>query len=195
MDQKNSQEKRIASGTYVIETDHLAAPVRVLDSANSVVWSWEDREPFGGNAPTQGTVNGQPFVFNLRFPGQFYDAESGLAQNGYRDYDGTLGRYVEVDPMGLAAGMNTYGYVGGSPLTKTDSTGLVIDFDEQRPGYPKGGIPEDYKDARGFLVAYSPTAAKQFELLEKSPTHYTIHIKDPEVGSHDVSNQWGNEVL
>jgi hypothetical protein len=40
-----------------------------------VVWSWEDREPFGASDPTQGTVNGQPFVFNLRFPGQYLDAE------------------------------------------------------------------------------------------------------------------------
>lgn len=48
------------TGTYVIETDHLAEPVQVLDSANSVVWSWEDREPFGGNAPTEHTYPPNP---------------------------------------------------------------------------------------------------------------------------------------
>lgn len=100
------------------------APLRVLDATNTVVWSWEDREPFGGNTPTSSMVGGQPFTFNLRFPGQWYDEETGLASNGYRDYDASMGRYLEVDPLGLAAGMNPYGYVGGDPLMDMDLYGL-----------------------------------------------------------------------
>lgn len=113
-----------SSGTYPIETDHLMAPIRVLDSSNNIVWSWEDREPFGTSQPNEGTVNGQPFAFNLRFPGQWYDHETGLAGNGFRDYDASLGRYVEVDPLGLSAGMNPNVYVGGNPMDGVDPYGL-----------------------------------------------------------------------
>src|SRR6266853_1484706 len=62
--------------------------------------------------------------YNLRFPGQYYQAETGLNQNYFRDYDPTVGRYVESDPIGLKGGINTYGYVGQKPLTRVDRRGL-----------------------------------------------------------------------
>ncbi len=60
----------------------------------------------------------------LRFPGQYYDAETGLNYNYYRDYDPATGRYVESDPDGLYGGLNTYAYVRSSPLGTTDPKGL-----------------------------------------------------------------------
>jgi uncharacterized protein RhaS with RHS repeats len=51
-------------------------------------------------------------------------AETGLNQNYFRDYDSAVGRYVESDPTGLAAGVNTYAYVGANPLTFVDPDGL-----------------------------------------------------------------------
>ncbi|WP_225444843.1 RHS repeat-associated core domain-containing protein, partial [Pseudomarimonas arenosa] len=60
----------------------------------------------------------------LRFPGQYYDSESGLHYNYFRDYDPSTGRYVESDPVGLVGGMSTFGYVKGNPLTGTDPFGL-----------------------------------------------------------------------
>jgi RHS repeat-associated protein len=47
-----------------------------------------------------------------------------LHQNYFRDYDPAVGRYVESDPIGLAAGVNTYPYVGANPLTFVDPDGL-----------------------------------------------------------------------
>ncbi len=73
------------------------------------MWHW-DHDPFGNGAPT-GSL-----AYNLRFPGQYFDKETGLHQNGFRDYDPTTGRYVQSDPIGLGGGMNTYGYVGASPI-------------------------------------------------------------------------------
>ena len=63
-------------------------------------------------------------VYNPRFPGQYYDAETGLNYNYFRDYDPASGRYVESDPIGLKGGVSTYAYVGGNPVGARDRYGL-----------------------------------------------------------------------
>jgi RHS repeat-associated protein len=83
----------------------------------TVAWSW-DPEPFGNTQPT-GTL-----TYNHRFPGQYFDRETGLHHNGFRDYHPTTGRYIESDPLGLAAGLNTYAYVNSNPLRFIDPSGL-----------------------------------------------------------------------
>ena len=65
---------------------------------------------------------------NLRFPGQYIDGETALNQNWFRDYDPTMGRYIQSDPIGLRAGTNTYAYVEDNPLTYFNSKGLDILF-------------------------------------------------------------------
>jgi len=121
--------KRIFSGgtvgVFYIHTDHLNAPSKITrPSDNQIIWRW-DHDPFGNGAPNEDPDgNGQLLTFNLRFPGQNYDNETGIVQNGYRDYDSNTGRYVESDPIGLAGGQfSTYAYVGGNPLTFADPTG------------------------------------------------------------------------
>ncbi len=65
-------------------------------------------------------------MFDLRFPGQRYDAATELNYNYFRDgYDPATGRYTQSDPIGLIAGVSTYGYVSGSPLIWADMYGLL----------------------------------------------------------------------
>jgi RHS repeat-associated protein len=64
-------------------------------------------------------------TFNLRFPGQVFDGQAGLHQNYFRDYDPATGRYVESDPMGLAAGIDPYLYAAANPVWSFDSYGLA----------------------------------------------------------------------
>ncbi|HEX8615688.1 MAG TPA: RHS repeat-associated core domain-containing protein [Telluria sp.] len=111
---------------YYVYADHLATP-RVITRAsdNKMVWRWDGANPFGEDPPDENPSRLGNFSYNLRFPGQYYDRETNLHYNYFRDYDPLLGRYVQSDPIGLKGGINTFGYVGGSPITRTDPLGLA----------------------------------------------------------------------
>ena len=77
---------------YYVHADHLNRPVMMTDDTESVAWDavyW----PFGETYSITGSATN-----NLRFPGQYFLLESGLAYNWYRQYDPTLGRYLQPDP-------------------------------------------------------------------------------------------------
>ena len=90
----------------------------LTDRNGAITWR-AVADPFGATYPSIETVTN-----NLRFPGQYYDAETGLHYNYYRTYDPSTGRYLQSDPIGLAGGINTYAYVGASPLSYIDPLGL-----------------------------------------------------------------------
>ncbi|MGH8307178.1 MAG: RHS repeat-associated core domain-containing protein [Gammaproteobacteria bacterium] len=99
-------------------TDQLGTPRDITNSSKTIVWQWSS-DPFGNGTPT-GSI-----TYNLRMPGQYYDAETGHNYNYFRDYDPTIGRYIESDLIGLRGGINTYGYVGQDPLGGVDPFGLI----------------------------------------------------------------------
>jgi RHS repeat-associated protein len=110
-----------------IEPDHLGSPRKVIDaSRGTALWDW----PILGNAFGTAAANDDPdgdgnaTTLNLRFPGQQYDAATGLHYNYFRDYDPATGRYVESDPIGLRGGLATYGYAESTPVDQYDANGL-----------------------------------------------------------------------
>lgn len=110
---------------YYIHTDHLGTPRLVSDQSQTVVWRWIS-DPFGKSTPDQNPDgDSTSFVLNLRFPGQYFDAETGRHYNYFRDYDPTIGRYVQSDPIGLNGGLNTYAYSLSNPLRRIDPQGTV----------------------------------------------------------------------
>jgi len=107
--------------THFVVSDQLDTPVEIYDDQAVRVWSAQAK-PFG--MASASAIGGQDFEFNLRVSYQYFDSESLLHYNYYRTYDPSTGRYVESDPIGLAGGLNTYGYVGGNPLSFFDPLGL-----------------------------------------------------------------------
>jgi RHS repeat-associated protein len=90
--------------------------VFATNAAGTKVWT-ASYLPFGGVRTTTGTP------ITARFPGQWFQSESGLHQNWMRDYDPTTGRYLQADPLGLVAGASVYGYANQSPMMYIDTTG------------------------------------------------------------------------
>lgn len=108
---------------YFVHADHLDTPRVVVDRSGNSRWSWF-AEPFGTTAPQQNPAGLGVFSMPLRFPGQYADTETGLNYNYFRDFDPSIGRYTQSDPIGLAGGINTYAYVGANPLSYVDPVGL-----------------------------------------------------------------------
>jgi RHS repeat-associated protein len=108
---------------YYVHADHLNTPRLVTDSANNIRWRW-DSDAFGTTPPNENPSGLGMFEYNLRFPGQQYDAVVGLHYNYFRDYDPGTGRYFESDPIGLDGGLNTYSYAYEDPLSFEDPDGL-----------------------------------------------------------------------
>ena len=155
---------------YYVHTDHLGTPRQVTHSAtNAVVWEWFG-EPFGTSVPDEDPGHtGKKFTLNLRYAGQYYDKESSLFHNGFRDYNPKIGRYVESDPIGLKGGINTYSYVGGNPVKYTDPTGL-----------------DTYVANRNFSV--SGTSA----LPSRDVVSHTFTFSTNRDGSIAATYSWGN---
>ncbi|MDP9606504.1 UNVERIFIED_ORG: RHS repeat-associated protein [Variovorax paradoxus] len=127
----------INGATYAVHSDHLNTPRRLSNADGQAVWQWgysafgEDKPTLAKNrfanldvTPNPGTTGISEVKFNLRYPGQYADEESGLFYNYFRSYDARTGRYSQPDPIGLDGGWNRFGYVDADPLSFTDPEGL-----------------------------------------------------------------------
>jgi RHS repeat-associated protein len=119
---------------YAIVTDLVGSPAELVDADGNVGWHF--RATLWG-APQAEWTGGA--YCPLRFPGQYFDAETGLHYNFHRYYDPAAGRYQSSDPVGLTAGPNNYSYVQ-NPLNTFDLLGLggcKITVYRKQTGHPQ----------------------------------------------------------
>jgi len=177
------------------------------------MWTWNS-DPFGTDAANPNPAGAGPFTFNLRFPGQVFDGQAGLHQNGFRDYDPSLARYVETDPLGLQGGVNAFTYAMGNPLSNIDPLGLTAEdvraIDEyigwvfpdidRRGGYefgaPNEGASGSTDPSTGITTLPAAIKCKklsldEFRALFDTMLHESMHSTDtPQMAAWD--SLWGN---
>jgi RHS repeat-associated protein len=110
----------VSTTPFYVSPDQLGAPHQVTNSVHLAVWTWP-HDPFGNGNPT-GSI-----TYGLRLPGQMANSETGLFNNGFRDYDPTTGRYAQSDPIGLRGGVNAFAYVTNYPANLVDLRGTCIE--------------------------------------------------------------------
>lgn len=104
---------------YLLYADHLGVPVKVMSENGNLVWAAE-YSAFG-----QAIISQEDITVNMRFPGQYFDTESGQHYNYFRYFMPDIGRYSTADPIGYKGGANLYVYVLNNPVIFVDPTGLV----------------------------------------------------------------------
>ncbi|KZT14207.1 hypothetical protein A1D30_19605 [Acidovorax sp. GW101-3H11] len=154
--------------TYAVHSDHLNTPRKLTQANGQAVWQWAysafgDEQPTTAakrftsemTVPTTGATSTPDVTFNLRYPGQYFDKETGLHYNYFRTYAPGTGRYTQADPIGLDGGFNRFSYVGGNPLSRIDPLGLqaIIVPSPGRPprtvdpNFPPGVGPNQQSDS------------------------------------------------
>jgi len=110
---------KIGSDYYFYQNDHLGTPQKLTAINGAVVWSAKYSSFGEADFDAASTTTN-----NLRFPGQYYDQETGLHYNYYRYYDPKIGRYLAPDPIGLVGGINLFIYASNNSLFYIDPHGL-----------------------------------------------------------------------
>ncbi|MDR3446262.1 RHS repeat-associated core domain-containing protein [Dyella sp.] len=109
----------VSTVSYV-HADGLGTPRAVTDATGASIWQFA----YQGNAfGEQQPLSASGYTYNLRFPGQYFDAESGLVYNIARSFEPATGRFVESDPTGIQHSQSTYAYVDDNPLIAFDPNG------------------------------------------------------------------------
>ena len=112
--------------------------IKVMGTHRFFLWSWNS-DAFGTTLANQDVDgDGKNTWFQLRFPGQYFDIESGEHYNYFRDYEPGTGRYLESDSIGFLGGINTYLYDYGNPNKYFDPFG-------SKP-QPTGKDQNDWRD-------------------------------------------------
>jgi len=170
---------------YYVVSDHRGAVELILDDAGQPVWRAR-LDPYGLAHVEVGQHVHQP----LRFPGHFFDAETGLHYNRFRYYDPAIGRYLESDPIGIDGGLNLYAYTD-NPLSEVDLRGLAKkcpngkDCPQRKRAESEGHDGKEGTDPPSKLKGNDAPASKGVEVTEDH--HAKLKHLAPGVTAHDVA--------
>jgi RHS repeat-associated protein len=138
----NKENPSNAVRVLFVHNDHRGAPIAMTDKSQAVVWKAESSDSvWGRTIDARNSSDDKPLktnlksqrkdtleaTLNLRMPGQYFDAETGLHDNFHRTYNPATGRYLQPDPLGYPDGPDTYIYAVGDPINRTDSLGLYAE--------------------------------------------------------------------
>ncbi|MGW4101975.1 DUF6531 domain-containing protein [Streptomyces sp. NPDC004976] len=151
----DASQEEIDSRFFSIVTDLVGTPTELVDEGGDVVW--RTRATLWGL--TAWNVDASAYT-PLRFPGQYYDPETGLHYNYFRHYDPETARYLTPDPLGLAPAPNPVAYVA-NPHTGVDLLGLSPYYSEIAPNGQRGPAyavvtPQTLDDAAAGLIGSPP---------------------------------------
>ena len=156
---------------YFVRTDHIMRPVFATDVSGAVAWE-ASYLPFGGMEASSGP---NP---TLRFPGQWFQSETGLHQNWMRDYDPTTGRYMQADPLGLVDGASVYGYALQNPGRYTDPRGEYTYRDAQDSLMNNGTTP-DHGFSAGTPMYSDEQLFNEWLRLEQNDRAWIDDLQEP----------------
>ena len=145
-----------SNNIYYYNNNHLGAPISLQDSEGTIQWA-ASHTPFG-----KAIVEVDNVTQNIRFPGQYFDQETGLHYNYFRDYDPSIGRYLQSDPIGLGGGLNTYSYASSNPINRYDLFGLKDcenKDDKEKEDCINKCLQSNYGSAYSFAQYASPFSA------------------------------------
>lgn len=168
---------------YYVHNDQLGRPELLTNASQAVVWK-ANLKAFDRTVLTSSIGE-----FNLGFPGQYLDKESGLYYNMFRYYDPQLGRYIQSDPIGLAGGINTYAYVEGNPITGIDPLGLAKVCSRALTGFSAM-----YGDLRHVQLFYNDGSNSGFTTVGK-PIDKGRYFKDDKGGYECEKKELNDDLL
>ena len=172
---------------YAVHSDHLNTPRRITSGSGQVMWQWA-YSAFGETAPTtaakrfagpetvptSGTTTATPVTFNLRYPGQYADSETGLFYNANRTYDPRTGRYTQPDPTGLDAGWNLFAY----PIDDTRPVSETLASIQGHYTTVYGYTPETAADPWQVYDQSAPAYVRDLATLSYGKG-YWINVSEP----------------
>lgn len=121
----DDRQEEIDRRFFAIATDLVGTPTELIDETGGI--AWRTRSTLWG---TTAWSRDSSAYTPLRFPGQYYDPETGLHHNCFRHYDPETGRYTSPDPLGLAPAPNPLAYVD-NPHSGCDPLGLMPKYTKE----------------------------------------------------------------
>lgn len=143
------------SDYFYYHNDPLGMPRQLTDKSGNVVWSAGLVTAFGKVTIAAGSAIEQPW----RFPGQYFDAETGLHYNLHRYYDAETGRYTTHDPVGLQGGINGYAYADALPTGLIDPYGLWVEHPDTGDGFLDNVADATFGTLYWLTDGWSPSQA------------------------------------
>ncbi|WP_190195350.1 RHS repeat-associated core domain-containing protein, partial [Streptomyces minutiscleroticus] len=153
----DTRQEEIDRRFFAVVTDLIGTPTELVDESGEI--AWRARSTLWGTTawPRSSTA-----YTPLRFPGQYYDPETGLHYNLFRHYDPATGRYATPDPLGLGPAPNPVAYVhnpftvcdplGLSPYSRFKSLGWLTEKQLERPSFRYQRLVTDQKYEQQWIL-------------------------------------------